>query len=410
MRFPLFIARRYVFSKHSLNFITIITSISIVGIAIGVAALIIVMSVFNGFRELQEKFLIGFDPHVRLSAAEGTWITSADSIRNAIIAMPNVAAASSVLSGKVVAIRDKSVQAFVLEGVNSNDIGSVSGIRNTVVTGRFDIAPHNGLAHVLLGIGLADKLRVFPGDTLALVAPPAIETAIAQSSLPPITKALVTGLFQTNVKEYDAFQAYTSIETARLLFETPSDAALYIDIRSTDITRAETIRNYLAERFPSLRAETWYDLHRDLYNVMRFERMAAFVVLTLIILIAVFNVFASLTMTVTEKRSEIGVLRAMGAPASMVMRIFFGESLIIGVVGTFLGIVLGVGLSLGQQHFGWFALDTARYIVPALPMSLQFTDVLFVSLVALVLAPLAGIYPAQKAARVRAAQALINKG
>lgn len=410
MRFPLFIARRYVFSKHSLNFITIITSISIVGIAIGVAALIIVMSVFNGFRELQEKFLIGFDPHVRLSAGEGTWITPADSIRNAITGIPNVAAASSVMSGKVVAIRDKSVQAFVLEGVNSNDIGSVSGIGNSVVTGRFDLASRNGIAHVLLGIGLADKLRVFPGDTLALVAPPAIETAIAQSSLPPITKALVTGLFQTNVKEYDAFQAYTSIETARLLFKAPPDAALYIDIRSTDITRAEDISTRLEKQFPTLRAETWYDLHRDLYNVMRFERMAAFVVLTLIILIAVFNVFASLTMTVTEKRSEIGVLRAMGAPASTVMRIFFGESLIIGVVGTLLGIFLGVGLSLGQQHFGWFALDTARYIVPALPMSLQYTDVLFVSIVALVLAPLAGIYPARKAARVRAAHALINKG
>lgn len=410
MRLPLFIARRYVFSKHSLNFITIITSISIVGIAIGVAALIIVMSVFNGFRELQEKFLIGFDPHVRLSAVEGTWITPADSIRSIVTTMPDVSASSSVLSGKVVAIREKSAQAFMLEGVNSSDIGSVSGIRNAVVTGRFDIAPRKGVAHVLLGIGLADKLRVFPGDTLSLVAPPAIETAIAQSSLPPLTRAVVTGLFQTNVKEYDTYQAYTSIETARTLFEAPSDAALYIDIRSTDISRADAIRQRLVERFPSLRVETWYDLHRDLYNVMRFERMAAFVILTLIILIAVFNVFASLTMTVTEKRSEIGVLRAMGAPASTIMRIFFGESLIIGVVGTLLGILLGVGLSLGQQQYGWFALDTSRYIVPALPISLHLDDVVFVSLVALVLAPLAGIYPARKAARVRAARALINKG
>lgn len=410
MQFPLFVARRYVFAKHSLNFITIITTISMIGIAIGVAALIIVMSVFNGFRDLQEKFLIGFDPHVRLSAQNGTWIHNADSIRTILTKMPSVHAASAVLSGKVVAIRNTSVQAFALEGVNSNDIGSVSGIRNAVVTGTFDIAPKHNTAHILLGIGLADKLRVFPGDTLSLVAPPAIEMAIAQSNLPPMTKAVVTGLFQTNVKEYDAYQAYTSIETARQFFNAPVGSALSIDIRSTDIAFADELKERLTRQFPTVHAETWYDLHSDLYAVMRFERLAAFTVLTLIILIAVFNVFASLTMTVTEKQAEIGILKAMGAPASTIMRIFFSESLIIGVVGTAFGILIGVGLSLGQEHYGWFALDTSRYIVPALPIALNAGDVALISLVALTLAPLAGIYPARKAARVRAAQALINKG
>ncbi len=410
MQFPFFIARRYVFSKHSLNFITIITSISIIGIAIGVAALIIVMSVFNGFRQLQEKFLVGFDPHVRISAAQGTWIGNADSLLAQVKTLPGVHAASPIVAGKVVGVRSKSMQAFLLQGVDHANIGTVSGIENSVVTGVFALEERDGIARVILGIGLADKLRVFTGDTLALVAPPAIEQAIAQSSLPALTHAVVSGLFQTNVKEYDALQAYTSVETARRLFGAPVHGALYIDVRSSDIAQSEALQQEITTKFSGLRAETWYDLHRDLYNVMRFERMAAFIVLTLIIFIAVFNVFASLTMTVAEKRAEIGVLKAMGASPGVITRIFFGESLIIGVVGTLLGVALGVGLSLGQAHYGWFSLDTSRYIVPALPISLQADDVIFVSAVALILAPLAGIYPARKAARVRAARALMNKG
>lgn len=409
MQFPFFIARRYVFAKHSLNFITIITTISIVGIAIGVAALIIVMSVFNGFQELQEKFLVGFDPHVRISSARNTWINNADSVLHAVKALPGVHAASPIVAGKVVGVRGKSMQALFLQGVDHNNIGAVSGISNSVVTGVFSVDERDGMARIILGIGLADKLRVFTGDTLALVSPPAIEQAIAQSSLPVLTHAVVAGLFQTNVKEYDAFQAYTSVSTARRLFKAPAAGALYIDLRSNDIAQSEALKHTIIEQFPALRAETWYDLHRDLYNVMRFERMAAFVVLALIIFIAVFNVFASLTMTVAEKRAEIGVLKAMGASANVITRIFFGESVIIGVVGTILGVLLGVGVSAGQATYGWFALDTTRYIVPALPIALELGDVVLISAVALILAPLAGIYPARKAARVRAARALMNK-
>lgn len=408
MRLPFFIARRYLFTKHSLNFITIISGISIIGIMLGVAALIIVVSIFNGFRALVESYLVGFDPHVRVSAVNSTWIRNADSLRNLIATVPLVKAVSPVLAGKVVGVQKNTLQAFSLQGVKSGEFSTVSGVEKRMVAGKFALVNKNGIPQIVLGIGLADKLRATRGDTISLVAPSAIETAISQSALPPACKVIVSGIFQSNNKDYDSFQGYVALETAQKLFNAPQNAALFIDIRGTSSDDAETIRTSLEKQFQSgFRIETWYDLHHDLYNVMRFERMSAFIVLTLIILVAAFNVFASLTMTVAEKRPDIGILKAIGAKPSLIKRIFFVESLLVGMFGTISGAGLGLFFCWGQMTFGWLSLDTTMYIVPAIPLSLKAEDVVAICVVSLVLSLLAGIYPAKKAANVRTARALI---
>jgi lipoprotein-releasing system permease protein len=416
----LFIARRYLLSKRTLNFITIITAIASVGIAIGVAALIVILSVFNGFQGLVEQFLVGFDPHVRVVAAKGGFVQNADSLARRIqqalqplAARHNVnISAAAIVGGKTVAIKNKSMLACELRGIDVSSIDAVSGVRKSLVAGEFAIAPRdNGLVPLVMGIGLADKLRLAIGDTISLLAPSAIEAAIAQATPPATTRAVMVGLLQSNNKDYDVWHVYTGIEAARTLLRVPAEAALSVDIRCGDAKFSDEAAQILRSTFPSdtYCVETWFDLHKDLYMVMRFERLAAFVVLTIIILVAVFNIFASLSMSVAEKRAEIGMLKAMGASATLITQIFFAQAVMVGLVGTIVGVVIGVMLCLGQECFGWFALDTTRYVIPAIPVVLSWADVAVVSAVTIALALMAGFVPARRAGQTESVVQMLRQ-
>jgi lipoprotein-releasing system permease protein len=457
MNVSLWIAQRYLLSKRTLNFISVITALSMVGITIGVAALIVILSVFNGFQGLVERFLIGFDPHIRLSPQAGKVLAHADSLAYVVesrlrkIAPP--AAAVPLVSGKIVLLKGGSMLAAELMGIDTARIDDVSGIRASVVAGEFRFAVRDdGFIPVVMGIGLADKLRLATGDTLALIAPDAIEAVITQGVAPKSRRVVMVGMFQSNNKEYDAVQVYASAETARRILSLPEHAATTIDIRCGSADRAEAVRSLVAQALgqtgehinnehinnehinnealgkqkegrhkESVQAEhhtehraeyhieTWFDLHKDLYQVMRFERLAAFSVLTVVILVAVFNIFASLSMSVAEKRSEIGVLKAMGATPQMIVHVFLAQAAAVGIGGTVAGITLGVALCLGQERFAWFSLDTTRYLIPAIPVRLQWSDVAAVGTVSFVLSLLAGMIPAHRAGRVRSSVALLRQ-
>lgn len=418
----LFIARRYAFSKHSLNFITVISGISIAGITIGVAALVIILSVFNGFQALVEKYLIGFDPHVRVSLAaqardKGAFmrydslIPTVRQILQPLTGKTEVWQIAPNAGGKLVCVQGSSITACQMIGVDEGLIDSVSGIRKSLTAGVFELqsaAP--GFQSVVMGVYLADKLRVTAGDTIALLSPRAIETAITQATPPTMYRAIIRGIFQSNNKEYDTWYLYTSLQTAQTLLDIPPNNCLFLDLRSLSARQSENAKILLQQQLPGLyRVETWYDLHKDLYNVMRFERLAAFVILSIIILVAVFNVFASLFMSVAEKRPEIGILKAMGATRSTIVKIFFMQGVFVGVVGTICGVVLGLALCFGQIRFGWFALDTSRYIIPAIPVVISWIDVCTVSALSLVLSMFAGVFPARRAGETRSAITLLRK-
>jgi lipoprotein-releasing system permease protein len=248
-----------------------------------------------------------------------------------------------------------------------------------------------------------------------LLSPASLESAITQGMVPRSVRAAVVGVFQSNNKEYDATQAYTSLASARRLLRVPSNAAQSLDLRLHASKESIEAQQRLQAAFSQaalpqgLLVQTWFDLHRDLYVVMRFERLAAFCVLLLIVLVAVFNVFASLSMSVAEKRAEIGMLKAMGAAPRVITTVFFFQSVLVGLLGTFLGATLGVVLCLGQMQFGWIALDTTRYVVPALPLIVDWRDVAGICLVSLALSLAAGYIPARKAGEVRSAVALLRK-
>ncbi|HYF04193.1 MAG TPA: ABC transporter permease [Patescibacteria group bacterium] len=406
MSIPFFIARRYIFSRRTLHFISLITTISFLGITVGVAALICVTSIFNGFRGVVESMLIGFDPHIRISAKKGAFLNNPDELLQSIKNMPEVSAASPVLQGRMIALQGNSPQVFNLTAMRQEDVNSVSGVASTVIIGKFNLGIGDFPA-VVLGAGLADRLRALPSDTITLVSPRMIESALASMSRPKGIKVIVSGIFQANAREYDNTVGYTSAQLGQQLLKAGEKDATSIDIRLHSINSVVAVQKSLQTSLPqNIIVETWYDLHKELYDVMQLERLASFVVLSLVIVVAVFNVLASLSMTVFEKRADIAMLKSMGASDNFIQRIYLLEGLSIGILGTLAGVVLGLALCFGQIHFGWIKLDTSKYILAALPLSVHFSDVIAVIIVTLLLSFLATIFPSKRAAQTQIAAAL----
>jgi len=315
-------------------------------------------------------------------------------------------AASPVLQGRMIALQGNSPQVFNLTAMRQEDVNSVSGVASTVIIGKFNLGIGDFPA-VVLGAGLADRLRALPSDTITLVSPRMIESALASMSRPKGIKVIVSGIFQANAREYDNTVGYTSAQLGQQLLKAGEKDATSIDIRLHSINSVVAVQKSLQTSLPqNIIVETWYDLHKELYDVMQLERLASFVVLSLVIVVAVFNVLASLSMTVFEKRADIAMLKSMGASDNFIQRIYLLEGLSIGILGTLAGVVLGLALCFGQIHFGWIKLDTSKYILAALPLSVHFSDVIAVIIVTLLLSFLATIFPSKRAAQTQIAAAL----
>lgn len=398
------IALRYIFSKRSFNFISIITFISILGITAGVAALICVLSIFNGFQKLTEQQIVGFDPHIRISPIKGKLIENPKPIIQKIKRINGTVSIEAVKSGRIAAVSQNSVQVFNLICVDKRS-NYLKKINESIVLRSKN--KKNTLQDILIGAALADRLNVFPGDTIRLITPEKAVSSFAQMNMNAGEQVVIKGLFQTNVKDYDLTIAFADFTTGENLFNLPGENCSFIDIRLNSLESAPKVLTDLAfiKNF-QLKAETWQDLNKDLYRVMQFERMAAFAILSIIIIIAVFNILASLSMTVTEKQRDIALLKAIGGSDNLISKIFLSEGLIIGFIGTFAGAVIGVLLTLGQINFKWFKIDTTKFIVDSIPASLSWTDTVMICIVSLLLTFFATILPARKAAKTNISQAL----
>jgi lipoprotein-releasing system permease protein len=221
--------------------------------------------------------------------------------------------------------------------------------------------------------------------------------------MPLQIQVIVTGIFQTNAKDFDDIYSFTNEEIGRKLFHSPLNAASSIDIKLKNIDDVLIVKDEIKNIIPlDTQILSWYDLHKQLYDIMNFERTIAFIIMSLIIIIAVFNVLASLTMTVVEKKRDIGILKTLGATEKGIRNIFVLQGSMIGIISTFLGILLGVGFCLGQIQFGWFRLDSSNFLISAIPVSIKITDVVIITIFSLILSFLATIYPAKRAAKTLA--------
>lgn len=423
------IARRYLLGRRrdtrlrlrlrrGKSLISVISAVSVGGVTIGVAALIVVLSVLNGFFEVVRDLLVSYDPHVRIEATSGTGFSNPDSLVALSLEEPHVVSATPFVEGKALlttAGGGTLNQVVTVRGVEPGALGD--DVATAIVAGTFDLTRHEGVSGLAMGSALAARAGLYAGPAgndgsrLTLLSAPALERALVQYpfGLPAQQTFALRGTFELQ-PAYDESNVFVNLPAAQGLFGM-SGFVSGIDIRVDDLDRAEAVRRNIQRRLDSdrFRVRTWYDLQASLYQVMQLEKWGAGLILALIVVVAAFNIVGALTMTVIEKRRDLGVLRAMGASRSDVQRLFLYEGTLIGVVGVGIGLALGLALCFLQAQFGLVTLgEGGSFVIDAYPISVHLIDVLGVSVIALGLCALAAVYPARRAAAENPADAVAD--
>jgi lipoprotein-releasing system permease protein len=381
-----FIARRYI-RPHRLSFVGIIGVISVFGIVVGTAALIIVMSLFNGFRGVARDLMTSFGPHIRI---HGATFSSAEQ---------ELWHMSPVWLSKLVLRAPSGMSVVQAQGNVLSDTTASKALASAIIYGSSQLEPLGEIPRIVVSLGVAQNLQLALGDTVTLVSPQQIESGIAGMSMPTGARTIVGGVFQSNSSR-DIDATYTFCSSSVLQGLTGKSASAW-DIRLQNPEHAHDTAAYLAQLY-SLDGfiETWEDMNRGVYDTMRLERIGSFIVLMLIVVVAAFNIVISLTMGVVEKQQDIRVLKTMGLTHRMIRSIYIKQGLAIGLFSVAIGTILGIGLCLGQQHFQWIAFDMQEgFLIPALPIEINIADVALVVVVGIALSAAAAVYPAKRAAK-----------
>lgn len=401
--------------------ITRITGISVVGVALGVAALVVVLSVLNGFFDFVRDMLVSYDPHVRIVSVEERGIQTADSLIDLALSHPDVLSATAYVEGKAMLLHEGASdvnKVVIVRGVEEDALSGEDGVVAGTTFGSFDVSKREGPPGIVLGQRLGERMLLTPAggsadaSRVALLSAPAIErmyTRVLSSS--PMRQFEVRGLFQLE-SVFDESHVFVSLGEAQRLF-LMSGRVSGVELRLKNLDQADEVKAWLGARLSNTAYEskTWYDLQKSLYDVMRLEKFGASLVLFLIVIVAAFNIVGSLTMIVIEKRRDVGALRAMGVKRKDVRNIFLAEGLLIGLLGSGAGVFLGLGLALAQKTFGLVTLPGAgTFLIDAYPVSISPLDVMLIGFLALVLCVLAAWYPAARAAAIQPASAVNMDG
>lgn len=409
MNFKSFIALRYFGAKRRTGFISVITYISVFGVMIGVMALEVVISGFNGFEEEVRTRLINTDSHVHVRKFHSDNITDYDKIRETVAAIPGVAGTSPSITREAMMRSKSGAEAAIIRGVDPQSVGDVSVVPNSIIKGRFDLGPQEfegqTLPGIVLGRYLAQNSLIWDaGQRVVLQAFPKDG---GMTSLGRSQSFVVTGISEIGFYEYDKVSAYISVEEAQRLFKVPA-AVTRIDVKLDDYNNASIVAPLIEEQLNGYpyNAITWYDLNRSLYSWMTIEKKLFTAIFSLMIIVAAFSIVSSLTMIVMEKTREIGILKSMGAASGDIMNIFLREGMIIGVIGVVVGNILSFALCWAQMEYGILKLPPEVYIIDKVPVQMRAVEFLMVSVLALVLCLLASVYPAYKASSLNPVEAI----
>ncbi len=390
-----FIALRYIFSLKKLSFISFITFLSYLGITTGIAALICVSSIFNGFRDLVQDMLLSIDPHIRISQSHGN-LKLSDTLIHFTKKVDNVLKVISCNTGKIIIHKNNILQPAVLS--SQSELPTKLSIEN------FVLFTHTTKNNIFIGSALADKLQVMKGDTInisSLAMIDAVSSGLFQSTGIPV---VIAGIFQVSGgMDYDKYLCFSSESLGTSLF---GSRTTNIDIIASETKFTEKIKSLIIQNplFSSLMIKDWNELHKELYATMEYERTASFIVISLVACVAAFNILVSLWMTVHTKRKDIGMLLSMGLTTNQIKHIFLFKGMIIGIAGTVSGTLIGLLLCKGQQLYGWIPI--ANSIVKSLPVSIHSIDIIMSCLLTLGLAFIATIYPSSIAAKTSITESL----
>ena len=400
----LWIASRYLRSRRASRFVSFITLIATAGVALGVMALIVVTGVMSGLQnDLREKILVA-NPHVRvMTYGEGLRVDDWRRVLEVVQTTEGVVAAEPfVLSQALISAGHDYAEGVAVIGVETDTARvAVTALPGAFSSGdlRFATGSPDVEGGVALGRRLADRLSAFPGTILTVISPAGSSFNAAVGGLVPRYWRLeVTGVFQTGLYEYDNTYMVMSRELAQR-FAGLDSAVSGIQLRVEDPWRADRVARALEQRlgFP-YRALDWKAQNSGLFSALKLEKLAMSVILLLIVLVAAFNIVSTLTMAVSDRTKEIGILRAMGMTATQIRRIFVAQGVVVGVVGTALGALGGVAVGLALDRYKLITLNPTVYAIDHLPVELQIGDIGTVIVASLVIAALATLYPAGRAA------------
>ena len=409
MRYELMIGLRYTRAKRRKRFISFISLISMAGIALGVTVLIVVLSVMNGFQTEVRTRILGVASHLQITGPSGT-VEDWQAVARTAGTHPRVLAAAPYVQAQGMLSSDRAARGVAVRGVLPQAEEQVADFAKHMVGGELEALRPDGFG-IVLGADLARALGVLPGDKIALIAPQGIVTPAGV--VPRLKQFTVVGTFDVGFNEADAGLALIHLDDAQKLYQL-GEAVSGVRLKLQDLFEARTVGRELMAQMPELFAWDWSRSHPNLFRAVQIEKRMMFIILTLIIAVATFNVVSTLVMLVTDKQADIAILRTLGAPPGSILRIFVVQGAVIGVLGTLLGVAGGVLLALNvetvvpalESALGFKFLSKDVYLIPDLPSEVQLDDVIGVAVISLVLAFLATLYPSWRASKVNPAEAL----
>jgi lipoprotein-releasing system permease protein len=393
-----FIALRYLRSRKRHRGISLNTIISVGGVALGVMALLIVLSVMSGFHEDLQRKILGANAHVVVLDYKGD-IKGHSELLDRLKKIEHVEAASPFVLGQVMVSSGERAQGVVLKGVEPSLEGQTTEIGKHIKEGSFNaLTESEDRAGIVIGKELALRLGVLLGDVVRVISPTGKLGPLGM--IPKVREFKVVGIFDIGMFEYDSNLVLVSLGSAQEFFDMP-DSVTGIELRLDDIYKANVVSKKVQEElgFPYY-GRDWMQMNRNLFAALRLEKLAMFVILTLIVLVASFNIVSTLTMNVIEKEREIAILKAMGASNTSVMSIFMLQGFIIGLIGTAIGLTGGYAVGWLLDTYKIIKLPADVYYLSHLPVKMKLVDFIAVSISAILISFLATIYPSRQAARL----------
>jgi lipoprotein-releasing system permease protein len=414
MSYEFFIGLRYLRAKRNQTFISANTFISVAGIFLGVAALIIVLAVMNGFEiELRDKIL-GINSHIILMEYTGG-MEGHEEIMKKIESVDGVVASTPFIYGQAMLKNKGRVTGVVLRGMSTETSANVISL-GKMKDGNIDYLSgkgnKTGLPGIVIGKELAQNLGLLLFDTVEILLPMGISTPMG--IVPKIKKFGVVGIFDSGSYEYDSSLVFMSLKNCKK-FLNMKDTVTGLEIKVDDIYGAKRIAKAIQEKlgYPYW-ARSWMEMNKNLFSALKLEKRVMFIILSLIVIVAAFNIITTLIMTVMEKTRDIAILKSMGATAKSIMKIFMLEGIVIGAIGTILGGITGIVVALNlewisrsvEDLFGFKILPKDVYYLNELPSKINYGDVAVIVVAAILICFLASIYPSWRASRLDPAEAL----
>jgi lipoprotein-releasing system permease protein len=425
MPYEFFISRRYMRAKRKQVFVSIITFISIFGIFLGVAALIIVLAVMNGFEEDLRSKILGIRSHIEVTTEMTGPMKNYRTVREKIEKIPGVVASTPFIYTQAMIRSQNGVTGVVIRGLDTRSAPKVINL-GKIREGKLDYlnqipgnvlkqlpAEDKNLAGIMIGREMARNLGLFLYDTIAIISPSG-GIATPMGMVPRMKKFIVVGIFESGFYEYDSTLAFLSLASCQEFLDM-GDAVSGLDIVVHDIYQADTIARAIQSKmgFPFF-AQNWMQMNKNLFSALKLEKRVMFIILSLIVLVAAFNIISALIMVVMEKNKDIAILKSMGATSGAIMKIFIYQGLIVGAIGTVFGCIAGLAIALNLQKISLFVekvfnfkiLPGDVYYLSELPSKVNYGDVVTIVIGTLLICFLSTIYPSWRASRLDPAEAL----